>query len=454
MRITVVRMTRVAVIFGALLWFGAGAVAKAQSLYEKSFTLAADGEAQLALTASSPNADWAVKGREAAVVTINVDGAYQQDLFLFGGASAFTYHLSLGKLAAGKHQLQITHNAKQSAAQAGAPLIQAAEVLPYASKDTRTQLAVAHAPVLIARLDTLGRFSDIPLLLSYEFVPGEALMIRYSVIFTNEDGGTQTAALMARWGRATDIEWVYEVTLDAAGKIAKAEYQGSNHRVLPFQGEQLAQHPVLYVATVNNNFADQPFRKEAQTMRFALAPVEHDSLKMTRESVMDLQPWSHRVMAAEILRENRIAKTDDEIAGLSGMRLKIAPFRRYLYLDFDGEVQNAGLSFLVKLKGDAQWYASDLGNPSFRITRNGWARTTVRLPRVVEAAQIEKLAVRCDALPETFTNRDVTPPEPRCQVKAWGKMFLLKADDTPGAALAFKTAPLSLRVGEMREVTR
>ncbi len=426
----------------------------AQSLYERSFTLATDGEAQLTLTALSPNADWAVKGRETATVTVNVDGTYQQDLFLFGGAAAFTYQLSLGKLTAGQHQLQITHNVKQSAAQVGTPVIQAAAVQSYTSQDTRTQQAIAHAPVLVARLDTLGRFSDVPLLLSYEFVPGDALTIRYAAVFTNEDGGTQTAALMARWGRATDIEWVYEVTLDAAGQISKAIYQGSNHRVLDFQGERLAQHPVLYVATVNNNFADQPFRKEAQTMRFALAPFEHDSLKATREALMDAHPWSHRVMAAEMLREGRIATKEDDIAGLSGMRMKIAPFRRYLYLDFDGEVQNAGLSFLVKLKGDAQWYASDLGNPTFRITRNGWVRTTVRLPKVVQPEQVERLAIRCDALPETFTNREAAPKEPLCQVKAWGKMFLLKADDTPGVPLAFKTAPMSLRVGEMREVVR
>ena len=441
-------------VFLCLLLFGSSFTSYAQSLYEKNFTLAADGEAQLALTALSPNADWAVKGREAATVTINVDGAYQQDVMLFGGASAFTYRLSLGKLAAGKHQLQITHNKPQSAPQAGAPVIQAAEVQPYTSKDARTQQAIAHAPLLVARPDTVGRFSDVPLLLSYEFVPGNETTIRYAVVFTNEDGGTQTAALMARWGRATDIEWVYEVTLNTAGQITKAVYQASNHRVLDFQGGHLAQHPVLYVATVNNNFADQPVKKDAPTMRFALAPVEHDSLKATREALMDAHPWSHRVMAAEMLREGRIAKSEDEVAGLSGMNMFIVPFRRYLYLDFDGEVQNAGLSFLVKLKGDAQWYASDLGNPTFRITRNGWVRTTVRLPKIVQPEQVEKLAVRCDALPETFTLRAVTPKEPLCQVKAWGKMFLLKADDTPGAPLAFKTAPVSLRVGEMREVLR
>jgi hypothetical protein len=169
---------------------------------------------------------------------------------------------------------------------------------------------------------------------------------------------------------------------------------------------------------------------------------------------MDAHPWTHRVMAAEILRENRIAANEEEIAGLKGQRMKIAPFRRYLYLDFNSEVENAAISFAVKLKGDAQWYASDLGNPSFRIARNGWTRTTVRLPRVVEPQQIEKLAMRCDALPETFTNKDTTPIEPQCRIINFSKAFLLKVDNTPGAALPFKPPPLQLRLGEMREFTR
>ena len=35
-------------------------------------------------------------------------------------------------------------------------------------------------------------------------------VLRYSVIFSNEDGGTATPALLARWGRTTDIEMAYE----------------------------------------------------------------------------------------------------------------------------------------------------------------------------------------------------------------------------------------------------
>ena len=72
-------------------------------------------------------------------------------------------------------------------------------------------MCIAGAPVLFARLNTVGKFSDIPLVLYCERVKdtaGDAL--QYTVIFSNEDGGTSTRTLMARWGRSTDIEYVYQ----------------------------------------------------------------------------------------------------------------------------------------------------------------------------------------------------------------------------------------------------
>ena len=64
--------------------------------------------------------------------------------------------------------------------------------------------------MLFARLNTVGRFSDIPLLLYCERLKDEGEdVLQYTVIFSNEDGGTSTRTLMARWGRTTDIEYVY-----------------------------------------------------------------------------------------------------------------------------------------------------------------------------------------------------------------------------------------------------
>ena len=56
--------------------------------------------------------------------------------------------------------------------------------------------------------------------------------LKYSVIFSNEDGGTPGVALMARWGRTTDIELAYEVEV-RNGRAVQGRYQGPDHRVIP-----------------------------------------------------------------------------------------------------------------------------------------------------------------------------------------------------------------------------
>lgn len=72
--------------------------------------------------------------------------------------------------------------------------------------------------------------------------------------FSNEDGGTQTTALMARWGRTTDIEWVYETRIGVEGETS-AIFQGADHKDTRFAGKLEADHPLMFVATVNNNFS-------------------------------------------------------------------------------------------------------------------------------------------------------------------------------------------------------
>ncbi len=72
--------------------------------------------------------------------------------------------------------------------------------------------AIAHAPFVYARPGTLKAKSDLPLLTWYETEPtARGLRLRYSVVFTNEDGGTPPDRLMATWGRTTDLEFVYSV---------------------------------------------------------------------------------------------------------------------------------------------------------------------------------------------------------------------------------------------------
>ncbi len=428
-------------------------IASAQTLIEKTFKFDTEAEAVLNLKASSPGAAWATKDAEAAVVTLEVDGKYNQDVILFGGAENFDYRVLLGKLSAGEHQLRVALNASQSATNARKAVVSTATITPNLSTNQIENLAMTHAPILYVRPDTVGKFSDVPVLMWYEIIhEGATNTIRYSIIFTNEDGGTQTAALMARWGRVTDIEWICEIKFDEQGKILSKVFQGTNHRTLPFAGHYEAQHPVYIVASRNNNFSDQ-LPETLPTLRFALAPVAFDTANNSREVLMDQNPWTYRLMYDEMLREGKIA-TDAEVIGAAGLGIKMLDPRRYLYFDGASTQVNSALSFSVKLKGDARWYASDLGHSYFRIDRSGWFRSTVRLPKISNTTQIEQIVVRCEALPDTQARKQDFKPEPTCAIETINKIFLLTEKFAPSISLPLKVRPSLLRFGDALEIYR
>ncbi len=74
--------------------------------------------------------------------------------------------------------------------------------------------------------------TDVPMLAYHASTPNAdgTRTIEYTVIWSNEDGGTNSPALMARWGRTTDIEWIYRVRVDAAGNALAAVYHGAEPR--------------------------------------------------------------------------------------------------------------------------------------------------------------------------------------------------------------------------------
>ena len=131
------------------------------------------------------------------------------------------------------------------------------QIDPVKALDDLNALAFAHAPVLFARPNSIGRYTDIPLLMWYETFKNDdqTTTFRYSYIFTNEDAGTASEALMARWGRTTDIEWAYEIKLRGPQVIEEA-FQAVSHKSTPFHGKMIGTHPLLIVASDNNNFSD------------------------------------------------------------------------------------------------------------------------------------------------------------------------------------------------------
>jgi hypothetical protein len=417
-----------------------GAVS-AQTLLEKKFSATAESEALLDLTASAPGTSWRERGAEAAVVTIYLDGQYHQDAILFAGAHDFTYQLILGRVGQGEHSLRIDFNRKESAAKATSVKIGDAKITTIDRRHPEFQ-AIAHAPILYARPDTIGKFSDTPLLAYYESErAGDNDRLTYTVIFSNEDGGTQTTALMARWGRTTDIEWVCEARIGAE-KEAKTIFQGASHKDTQFAGKLEADHPLMFVATINNNFSDQG-RSE---MRFAPRPLPFDARTASREEMMDRHPWTYSVMADEMIREEKI--TDERKPGPL-----INDLRNFVYFDISSTQTGAALSVAVKLKGNPAWRASDWGIANYRIDRSGNFRTTALLPKRARLEEIERIIARCDVKGDPRNREELGQvSSASCDLRSVNKIFVLDDNYQPGPLLKFGFQPVKLRSGEMVEL--
>ena len=339
-----------------LLWSAPGQEASPSPLASREFTLPQDGEVGLEIEARSPGASWATKGAEASALLVEVDDQYNQDVILWAGDARFDYRVMLGRLATGKHRVTVRLNKARSAPGAQRAIVFSLRPIQLKGNSQRTAddlLALEHSPVLYQRANTIDRFSDLPLLMYYEVLHSndQEILIRYTIIFTNEDGGTPTAALMARWGRAADIEWVYEFRAVAA-KIVEERYQAVSHEIKPFKGEKISgAHPLLAVASDNNNFSDEL----RSSVRFAMLPIPADLRSTTRESVMDANPSTYRAVAEELLREGKLKDEPSDVNTISDPR-------NYLYVDLRASQNGSTISVNAASSKQSQPGLSDLGD--------------------------------------------------------------------------------------------
>lgn len=419
-----------------LCTMGLAAAADATASQEIRFELVAPAEAVAEITASAPSASWQRPGAEAAVATVFVDGRYNQDVVIFHGAQRWIYRVLLGPLEAGTHHLRVERNAQWSAP--GADLrVEGVHVGSVARSDPEYR-AIAHAPILYARADTLGHFSDLPLLMWYEQFPdANGEVIQYSIVFSNEDAGTATDALMARWGRATDLEYIYRVKLDPGGTIREEVFQGREHKDFTFRGRKQGRHPFLLVVSQNNIFADTGF----SPLQYRLLPVPADLSHNSREALMDRFPWTYRLMAQELEREGKLRPYGAPVEAAVGDP------RQYLYLELNAKNRDSGLVAWVKLKGQPQWYSSHRGRLDLVVSRNGWLRTTVELPPGTTAQSIEYVTIECLDLRDPRNPGSGTQPE--TLLGEAGQAFLLDSDYRPGQNLLATIRVVALRPGEM-----
>jgi len=394
----------------------------------------------------SPGSDWGQRGREAALAVVRVGERPPHYVTLFGGEQPRTYPVFLGFLEAGEHTLRVERDVQWSALASGFELL-SVQVREYRPGDPDYQV-IANAPILYARQDTLGRFSDVPLSSYCERLQEQGrTVLQYTTIFSNEDGGTPTRALMARWGRTTDIEYVYRLYLSATGEPERATIQTRNHREVDFDGVREGQHPILYVVTENNMVAAEG----PVTQRYQLAPRLADLRNASREWIMDEDPLLYRVMSKELEREGKLRP----FGTVEGE--KVSDPRHYLYLEMALKNRHSALAALVRLRGEDRWRSSHLGRSDYAIARDGWVRTTIELPPATDPAAIAELGFQCLVIPTRVEGKDIWPEAGRCRVEAVRRVFLLDQDYRPSRNVWTGPAgavPFEIPSGEMRTFAR
>jgi hypothetical protein len=405
-------------------------------LHEHAFHLDHEAEAVATVTASCERCDWGAKGREAAVLTLAVDGVPSPHLVLFRGAPA-AYRVLLGPLGAGPHRLTLARDAKSSARGAGAVRVEAVAIEAVSAGEPGYE-GLAHAPILHTRPGSLDRFSDVPLLAWLETrVSGDGgRELRYSVVFSHEDGGTPLDRLMATWGRATDIELVYAVEVDAEGRVRREEYQGKDHVIAPFRGGKEGRHPVLYVVTKNNLVRDRGRR----TPRVAPAPRPFSLDGASREAVMDAHPWTYRVSGQEVRREGRVARAPG--------RRRIRDPRVFAYVEACAEVRDARIAFDLGFPapgGGLWWAASDARGQDFRVGRGGCFRAAVAMPEGSALSDARTLRFRAHTRPARRGERPLPPGSGSVRLDRVTRLFGLGPDDAPGPSVFAWSAGAELR---------
>ncbi len=405
--------------------------------WEKNFTLPQPGHVIAQLHISS-DTDWEDPKLPAALLEVTVDERLASHLVTFMGRAkaGHAYAVHLGFLTSGQHELTLQ---RADSANAGVKLHHARFDVYYANHPFYPMLA--HAPIIFGRsrrntqtadahgnwLDPDMRFSDVPLLMAYEkreLPSGQEL--KYTVFFSNENGGTPPPGLLHLWGRYTDIEWAYRVELEANGQRRRDFFQGRNHQEFSYLGGFENEQPALQVATLNNMFSDSLTTQ----LRFALPPIFAIPPDGLRESVMLDAPWTWRVSAKEARREQRLNPQPADTT-------RIADLRRYLYLQFIAEPETptildsttqmrvggtkAGGYFVAKFKNDPNEYASNLGHPRLiiRSDKTMARQTAIPLPAGMGADDLQSLEFVAD------------PNGGNVLLKSVVRLFALDNDDRP-----------------------
>jgi hypothetical protein len=351
------------------------------------------GETCVVLTMSSQDTSWDSRPHSSVILHAAIDGEFANAIVVFGGGQILEYTLCAGPLSPGEHTLKLMLARDISPAKQGSVTIYEIAARTFLHQDSAFFL-YEFSPFLYER--AAEQSTDVSLKLFANPVSDQGrTTIEYHVVLSNEDGGTgrNPAILMSRYGRTTDIEWVYRVVVDeATGDIISEQYQGSGHDTRDFTGRKIGRHPVLRVATDNGNFeqdGETPVRVGLLPVRFAWGGEQ------PREAIMDAFPWMHRIASEEMFAENKATRN------YNSKSAQLGDMRDYVYIDYHAQNLNGEktLSFEVQLKGGKHWYSTNpgkdvpfLGDDGL-LAFSGWMRTNIKLPPGTKTGDIQSLRI-------------------------------------------------------------
>jgi hypothetical protein len=391
--------------------YSPGEALTGQPLTSTSTTLPA-GEGLLRLALEAPGTSWGPGEPSSTVVDATLRDATtgkllsRQQFVAFWGARPFVYAGFTGPVRTPDHY-SLSIAVEPPASQGGlshpapgrTPVIRLlASALLVVSPDNPQYLAYAYAPVMYGR--STSALHDVPLLMYGHVQPetGGGHLISYVAVWSHEDAGTGFLPFVewGRWGRMTDIEQVITLTVAPDGQVPKAEYlwggepptgfpdsqSALEEKNVPFAGAWWGHHPVLRDATGNNDMSDQG----ATRFRFQLAPVAAPGPGQLRDSVMDANPWTYKVMAEELARWYADGSTNPASPqpGQAG---------QYAIIDMDTSGRRvSSVAVNLRLSGYPQWFRSDLGW-GFPLVGVGHVRTVVKLPIGWSKSQVTAVQV-------------------------------------------------------------
>jgi hypothetical protein len=369
-----------------------------QSHYEFGVSNEEAGELIITVNSSTESTSWDIEGRESVVLTVYVDGEYNQDIVLFSGKEGFDYSFITGPLSPGSHEVILEYSVEKS------PAKDSKIIIYSVNSGVASEEYTKYSPVLYGRPDTLreeplNSYSDTGLLMFVEERKnGTNTIYTYSMIWSNEDGGTGVIPplLMAQYGRTTDIEWVYEVELDSGKNIVSERFQKVTHTTLDFTGEKIGMHPLLVVASNNNNMEQDVSSIDLKTnIRYALVPLYVSGLK-AREELMDANPWTYRIADQEMKRETLLGLPKMENPG-DPLTPALSDYRNYLFLQFNlNSTADVKWRFGAEING--VWYYSDHSLDSYKYSGNGYGRSAIELPEGSTLDDVSRLSVEVSGL--------------------------------------------------------